>query len=97
MLIKKGPYKSALIAAPRRLLRREVFIVKLEKFTSIAVCSIAAAAVDDCCGSCNSPNLSPNQSECRRNRSAFIRPEIIQVNQPAMVAKRSKSSCLKFK
>ena len=29
----KGPYKSALIAAPRRLLRRDMLIVKLEKFT----------------------------------------------------------------
>ena len=38
---------------------------------------IAAAAVDDRCGSRNSPNLSPNQSECRRNMSAFIRPGII--------------------
>ena len=31
-------------------------------------------AIDNQCGSRNSPNLSPNQSESRRNTSAFIRP-----------------------
>ena len=32
--MKMGLYKSAVIAAPRRLLRHDVLIVKLEKFTA---------------------------------------------------------------
>ena len=45
----------------------------IEKGLSRRGFSTAAAAVDDRCGSRNSPKASPHQSESRRNRSAFIR------------------------